>query len=211
MKRKYTKRQIQAQNTKDTIYRSAVALIEQHGFDNITIEDICKDAKVSVGSFYNAFQSKNDIMFRIFKMADDYFETEVATRLQEGTTKEKILRFFHYYAEYNTERGIDFVKRLYSGKNNLFSTKGRAMQNVLSDILREGQAKGDILPSIDVEEINRFLFVTIRGLVYDWCLHDGEYSLTEATETYMQRLLIPFLTEDINEITDETKKSDSPR
>lgn len=202
MKKTPTKRQIQAQHTKDKIYRSAISLIEQHGFDNITIEDICKDAEVSVGSFYNAFQSKNDILGQVFKMADDYFENQVAPQLKNGTTKEKVLQFFHYYAEYNTDRGLDFVKQLYTGKNNLFATKGRAMQKVLSSILREGQEKGEIISTVEAEVINRFLFVTIRGLVYDWCLHDGEYSLTQATSAYTRLLLIPYLIE-------ETKKSDS--
>lgn len=200
-KKKQTKRQLQAQKTKETIYHSAVSLIEQHGFDNITIEDICRDAEVSVGSFYNAFQSKSDILDQIFRLADDYFETVVAEKLTTGTTKEKILKFFIYYGEYNAERGVDFVKQLYTVKNNLFATKGRAMQKVLLDFIKEGQDKGEITSYVDAEEINRFLFVTIRGLVYDWCLHNGDYSLTEAVKQYLPRLILPFL-------TDETKKSD---
>ena len=192
MDKKLTKRQIQAQNTYKKIYDVAIELIEKQGFDNITIAEICKEANVSVGSFYNYFESKHDILNEIFKLADEYFSNTVLTNLGQGTAHNKILKFFNYYGDYNASRGVEFVKQLYTGKNNLFTTRGRPMQNVLKSIIEEGQKSGQISINMTSDEIVRLLFVTVRGIVYDWCLHDGEYDLTESINNYI-KIIAPTL------------------
>lgn len=189
MKKKLTKRQIQAQNTHDKIYNIAIELIESKGFENITVAEICEAANVSIGSFYNYFKSKHDILDNIFRLADDYFLNVVSHNLNEGSSHEKIIKFFHYYGDYNLDRGIDFVKQLYTGKNNLFATKGRPMQAVLQKIIEEGQSTGEISIDMTSEEIVKFLFIAIRGVVYDWCLHDGEYDLSSAIDNYVTLLV----------------------
>jgi len=188
-KKKLTKRQVQAQNTHDKIYNIAIDLIEKKGFENITVAEICKVADVSVGSFYNCFKSKREILDRIFQLADDYFFTVVSDNIHEGTVQDKIIKFFNYYAQYNADRGIDFIKQLYTGKNNLFTTKGRPMQAVLQSIIENGQKTGQVSADMTAEEAVKFLFVAVRGVVYDWCLHDGEYDLTQSIDTYVRRLV----------------------
>jgi hypothetical protein len=98
-------------------------------------------------------------------------------------------KFFHYYGDYNLDRGLDFVKQLYTGKNNLFATKGRPMQAVLQNIIETGQSTGEISIDMTSEEIVRFLFIAVRGIVYDWCLHDGAYDLVCAIDNYVKKLV----------------------
>lgn len=189
MKRKLTRRQIQAQNTQDKIYNIAIELIERKGFENITVAEICKAADVAVGSFYHYFKSKHDILDSIFRLADDYFLNVVADNLKEGTTHDKIIEFFHYYGVYNLDRGIDLIKQLYIGKNNLFTTKGRPMQAVLLKIVENGQKTGEISTDMTSEEIVNYLFIAVRGVVFDWCLHDGGYDLLKFIDSYVRRLV----------------------
>ncbi|MEW9096506.1 MAG: TetR/AcrR family transcriptional regulator [Clostridiaceae bacterium] len=189
VKNKLTKRQIQAQNTQDKVYRTAVELIEKKGFENITVDEICKTAGVSVGSFYNCFKSKNDILDEVYRVADDYFLNVVANDLKEGSTHNRIIAFFRYYADYNVNRGLDFIKQLYNVHNRLFITKGRHMQTVLQSIIEDGQKIGEISTDMTSIEIVDYLFIAVRGVVYDWCLHNGEYDLVEFVDNYVRRLV----------------------
>jgi AcrR family transcriptional regulator len=186
---KMTKRQIQAQKTRERIYQTSVELMEKKGLSNITVEEICKEAGVSVGSFYNCFKTKNDILNEIYEVADDYFLNIVANELTTNSTNDKIVGFFCYYADYNVHRGLDFVKHLYNTSNTMFIKKGRHMQTVLRNIIDEGQKKGDIPSEMQPEEIVEYLFVAARGIIYDWCLHDGKYDLVEFTRSYLRRLV----------------------
>ncbi|WML37380.1 TetR/AcrR family transcriptional regulator [Clostridium sp. OS1-26] len=192
MEEKLTNRQIQAMNTKNNIYNAAAELLENNGYQNIRIEDICKKAGVSVGSFYTHFNSKNDILVEIFKRADDYFREEVSKSLGNKSVFDKIIDYFDYYAKYDESLGIDMAKQLYTFDNKMFITEGRHMQGLLNEIIIDAQKNGYLCLDIPAAEITKQLFVVARGVVYDWCLHDGGYNVREAMRNFIKRMLITY-------------------
>lgn len=187
--RELTKRQIQAQNTKDIIYKTAIEMMEQKGFQNLKVEEICKVAGVSIGSFYNCFKTKNEILDEVFKKLDNYIVEIVPHRLEQGNAVHRIMTFFEIYAEYNVSRGIEFTKQLYGVRNNLFITKGRHLQSALRNIIEYGQNSGELSCDISPDETVEYLFVAVRGAVYNWCLHNGEYDLVAYISNYVKRLI----------------------
>ncbi|MGE5630419.1 MAG: TetR/AcrR family transcriptional regulator [Caulobacteraceae bacterium] len=186
---KMTKRKMQAQQTKEKIYRTSVELMEKKGLSNITVEEICKEAGVSVGSFYNYFESKSDILNEIYDVADEYFMNVVEKEVKNDSINDRIVQFFCYYADYNVNRGLEFVMHLYHTRNTMFIKKGRYMQLVLQKIIEEGQELGEIPKDMLPEEIVEYLFIAARGIIYDWCLHKGQYDLVEFTRNYVRRLV----------------------
>jgi AcrR family transcriptional regulator len=186
---KMTKRQVQAQNTRKKIYKTSVELLESKGLSNITVEEICKVAGVSVGSFYNCFKSKNDILNEIYRDADDYFLFSVAEAINTGSIDERIINFFCYYADYVTHRGIDFIKHLYNTRNTMFIKKGRHMQTVLAKVIAEGQKSGELSSHMSPEKTVEYLFIAARGIVFDWCLYEGQYDLILFTRNYFEQFI----------------------
>jgi len=189
---KLTSRQIQAKATKNKIYQVSIELLKKKGYEDLKVEDICKNAGVSVGSFYNYFKSKNDILMEIFKIADDYFENEVESRLNSTNSLNQIVEFFDYYANYNVLIGIDTMKQLYTFNNKMFVQKGRFMQTLLQEIISKGQSKNQISSIMTIEEISNYLFIAARGIAYDWCIHDGNYDLKEFMHNYFSKLVSIF-------------------
>jgi len=189
---KLTSRQIQAKATKNKIYQVSIELLKKKGYEDLKVEDICKNAGVSVGSFYNYFKSKNDILMEIFKIADDYFENEVENQLNSTNSLNQIVEFFDYYANYNVLIGIDTMKQLYTFNNKMFVQKGRFMQTLLQEIISKGQNKNQISSIMTVEEIGNYLFIAARGIAYDWCIHDGNYDLKEFMHNYFSKLVSIF-------------------
>lgn len=186
---KLTSRQLQAIQTKNKIYETSLSLMELHGYDQITIEQICRKAGVSVGSFYNYFKSKNDILIELYSRADEYFEQEVMPHLTEISMPERIVEYFDFYANFNVNTGIGTMKQLYNSNNSLFIHEGRLMQVFLTQMISAGQAKREITASQPPEYITGFLFIVARGLIYDWCLHNGEYNLRER----MHEMMLPIV------------------
>ena len=174
---KITSRAKQAEITKNNIYECGVKLIRKHGFDKVTIEQIAKEAGVSVGTYYYYFKSKFDLFSETFKRADLYFKTHVSGQLKAKDCPDKIIEFFDRYVDFNYMDGVDMVKKLYKSDNKMFITKGRDMQNILQTIIEEGQTKAQIQSKESAAEITNMLFVAARGVVYDWCLFDGKIDL----------------------------------
>jgi AcrR family transcriptional regulator len=191
--KKLTKRQLQAIQTKSNIYETAIELMKTKNFQDITIEEICGNAGVSVGAFYHYFSSKNDFLIEMYSRADHYFLEEVNQKLISIRPIEKMIEYFVVYAKYNEMMGISTMKQLYNANNHLFITKGRGMQKVLESIIHEGQLEGEILEEMSPEAITEYLFIAARGVTYDWCLHDGQFSLIEQMRQYMWRLVKGFV------------------
>lgn len=190
--KKETNRAKQAEATKNKIYKCGVRLIRKHGFDNVTVEQISKEAGVSVGTYYYYFESKFSIFSEIYKKADEYFLKEVAGKLEAKDCKGQIIEYFDKYADYHYLEGIDFTKKLYTADNKMFITKGRAMQRVLQAIIEEGQKSGQITKEESSAEITRILFMVIRGVVYEWCLNDGKTDLKAEMRKTISKMLCGF-------------------
>jgi TetR/AcrR family transcriptional regulator, fatty acid metabolism regulator protein len=192
-----TRRKIQADSTKKKIYEIAISLMEKKGFAYTTIVEISKKAGVSVGTFYNYFSSKEEIFYDIFKKADEYFERVVTRNLKKsgGTTMEQIVLFFRHYARYDQRRGFHNITQLYGTKTKFFAVKGRYMQELLKSIIAAGQKTGEIAGDMDPDRITEYMFIASRGVVYDWCIHEGSYNLESKMTDYMARLATVFLNE----------------
>ena len=189
---KLTKRQIQALHTKNKIYDTAIELMKEKDYQDIKIEEICSKAEISVGAFYHYFSSKNDFLTEMYSRADHYFQQEVGTHLTSVHTLDMIVEYFDLYAQYNEMIGISTMKQLYHSNNRLFIQKGRAMQTILQNIISKGQQASEVSSSMTSEDITEYLFISARGVIYDWCLHDGNYSLPEKMKQYMEKLVVIF-------------------
>ena len=176
---KLTSRAKQAVATKNRIYECGVSLIGKYGFDQVTVEQIASEAGVSVGTYYYYFESKFELFSEIFNRADEYFLAEVADNLITNSAPEQIVEFFEKYADFTYASGIEMVKKLYTSDNKMFITKGRAMQNILQAIIEKGQACGQITAKMSSMELTDMLFLVARGVIFDWCLRDGDMSLRE--------------------------------
>ena len=193
--KKPTSRKLQADKTRTEIYRVSIALMDKKGFGNTTIEEISRAAGVSVGTFYHYFKSKEDIFFDIYKKADEYFETTVAQKLRTSGLigPEQVVLYFKYYARYNKKRGYDNITQLYNTKNKFFAVKGRYMQELLKEVIAGGQSRKEISSDMSPEDATEFLFIASRGVVYDWCIHEGLYDLEKKMEAYMKKLIEVFI------------------
>ena len=194
MAKNQTSRDRQAVATKNKIYRCGVQLINQHGYDHITVAQIAKKADVSIGTFYHHFQSKFDLMVEIYRLGDVFFSERVPALLaQTDSLPVQVTEYFCLYAQLSLQNGIDMVRSLYVPTNQMFITHGRAMQDMLTDLLRAGQQRGELTAVLPAQQITEKLFVVARGVIFDWCLHNGETDLLAEMRDIMQRQVNSYL------------------
>ncbi|MBN2324967.1 MAG: TetR/AcrR family transcriptional regulator [Spirochaetes bacterium] len=193
-KRNMTTRQEKAIATKNRIYTAAIDLMDRKGFENITIVDISKKAGVSVGAFYHYFKSKNDILAEIFRKADEYFSTLMASGMKKKSVPERIIEYFDHYAKFNKATGVETTQQLFNPKIKFFIKKSRPMLVLLKDLITQGQEKKEIKNDDDPEELVRLLFIMARGIVFEWSLYDGRYDLETVMHKNIETLVSTFRT-----------------
>lgn len=186
---KITNRARQAIASKNKIYKCGVSLIRKYGFDAVTVEQIAKKAGVSVGTYYYYFNSKMDLLKEIFNKADQYFLNEVDGNFEASRCKEKIIEFFDRYADYTLSDGIEMITKLYTSENKLFTLEGRGMQAVILKILKEGQDNNEMSTGVSPEKLARMLFIAARGVIFDWCLYEGQTDLKAEMKFVMETMV----------------------
>lgn len=192
--KRLNKRQLQAEQTKISIFHAALELLERTDFESITVRDIVRKAGVSVGSFYNAYSSKLEVFYQTYEIADGYFEREVGPMLAQKDPIGGILLFFEEYARYNSVRTpIALTRVLYNPDNPYFHRAGsRGMVPILTEQIRRAMDCGALTAARKPDAVAEYLMICARGIVYDWCLAKGRYDLTERIREYIPYLLRAF-------------------
>lgn len=182
-------RTIQSKKTRYKIYDTSIKLFTKHGFESVTIKDITNAANVSVGSFYNYFKSKQDVLYDKYRIADQHFKEFVSEGIPGNNNKEKIQAYMLYYIEFVLTEPFDFTRILYTPSNTLFLKDNRLMQTLLNPILEDAKNMGEFASNLTIREINEYLFLSMRGLIFHWCLHNGSFDLLERARQYLPMII----------------------
>jgi len=191
MKKKVTERSLQALKTKKKLFQSAAKLIAKHGYDNVTVEGICRKAGVSVGAFYHYYISKSDIIVEFFKEIDSFYEEKVVPELTQDAVS-NIVIFFRYYAKFHIDQGIAHTSMFIKIQHEVFLDKTRYMYIKLLELVNDGLAEGVFRVDADPTVIEDYLLVIARGLIFDWSLARGNYDLTAKMEAYIRLAMQSF-------------------
>jgi len=71
---------------KNLIYAAAMKLFTDKGVENVSVEDIALEAKVSYGTFYNFFSKKDDVLMYFFQQKYDKSRRELDQTMGAKTT-----------------------------------------------------------------------------------------------------------------------------
>lgn len=176
--------------TKQAIFDAAMELMKEKGYQGTTIREICRKAGVAVGSFYSYFDGKTDILKPLYAAGDAYFTSAAADSAGEDLA-ENIRVFFRHYARLNLDTGVETLRIMFTPDNEWFGRR-KVMQEVLERILADGLARGQLRPGLEPARLVDNLFLTMRGVCYDWCSRGGTYDL-EARTTECLDFMLPGL------------------
>lgn len=112
-----SKQQLKSKETKGRIFRAAKTILQEKGYEALSIKNICEEAGVSNGSFYHHFKTKDDLL-------SYYIEEQPSINPDlldlPGSAEEAITTIVHVYlnyVEYCKELGLEFISNYYTPKN----------------------------------------------------------------------------------------------
>lgn len=173
--------------TQKIIFDKAMALMSEKGFQGTTVRDICAEAKIPIGTFYNCYKSKIDILKVIYEDGDKYIHDAVEHEFKGKSAIEKLHVFAHHYAQLNVRTGIDVMRVLFYPTNEWFAHT-RPMQSIMLEILEEGKATGELKSDIDSGEIVDYIFDIFRGVCYNWCIRNADFDIAKRMESHISRI-----------------------
>jgi len=196
LEKKMTMRQARAMETKQKIMKAAKILISEKGFENISIDEIAKEAGVSTGSFYTYFKRKEDVVEEL-NQTDFYRLAEIANGMTDKDILERLRYYCKGFLKGIEDIGIEICRQW--TRNNLSPTNMllngeemtkyqydyRAMQSVLA----EGVKRGELADNLPIDDLALLFNAELYGLMIAWCMTDGEMIGSEKTDMFCDTVI----------------------
>ena len=183
-----TKRQKQSINTRRKIIKAGDIVFARKGMDKTQIKDICKEADISIGTFYHYFKNQDDLIVSRFwefdkpytKLTDDDFASKDALK--------NLVEFSLYFAresfrEKNKKATIEYLKARLSVTIEVLRPQNRPYFKILCRIIKVGQDTNQVRKDLTPENIGDIIMIITRGYTFDWANVDGNYNLKKKMET----------------------------
>lgn len=191
-------RKTQTRNTKGKIVAAAWQLFYEQGYEDTTVDEIIRTAQISKGSFYHYFSGKDALLGTLAYLFDEKYEELQDTMDPNMGSFEKLIYLNReLFTMIDNSISIDLLARLLSsqliirGEKSLLD-RSRLYYRLLRKIILEGQEKGELRSDISVGEIVKVYAICERGMMYDWCISGGEYSLRSYSQKMLPLLLADF-------------------
>ena len=192
-----SKQQQKSQETKAKIFRAAKNILKKKGYEGLSIKNICEEAKVSNGSFYHHFKTKDDLLSYYIEEQPGINPDllELPENVQEA--KDAIIYVYLNYVHYCKELGVEFMANYYTPKNQSLNPLIRTerpypivtVHNYLKKCIREKI----LSPSLDLEDITTDIRIIVIGNVFEWCLKNGNTdfggNMKRSLEAYLNGVL----------------------
>jgi AcrR family transcriptional regulator len=193
-KKSLTNRQIGAQITKERIYKSALKLIDEKGYANVSIQDITDAAEVAKGSFYTHFRSKEHILRCTYDEADQ-FHLEAYLSLPDTDFLSMLHTFIHESYKKSETRGKEMLKAISDNQfsddlKDVYKDKSRNLYKCLERIFEKGRVSNMIDASVSNEEYAKIVITVLVGVETMWCLSEDNAKLSETAASTIKTLAL---------------------
>lgn len=189
----FKKNSKETNETKQLLINISMELFKEKDFDDVSIDEICKKAGVTKGSFYHHFDSKYDIPIQQYRAIQNEFYNAY-----EKTFRLSIVHRFEraimWYGEYCTDENLNIItnyhKVMINSDKNKVLRRIEMESKVFNEILTVGAAekvfRDDINTAFYSDMIARFIF----SLLLDWTIFKGNIDLKKELAYLYRNILV---------------------
>lgn len=192
------RQQEKARRSRERLLEAAGKLLSEKNIADVGVREIASEAGCTTGTFYHYFTGKDDIIHHLYEGHDAEMGDILRQMVQTpGMYCRKIQTFFAQNLsgavlmdgwEFTCHRV--FQVRRHSGDENQLYV---GMQELIQKAIEAGELQN----KVPAKEINEYLFVVFRGILYEWCICSPEnlFPLSERLEKMIGYALRSFQNE----------------
>lgn len=179
-----SRRERKKDKTRDCIFRAAVKLFRDKGFEETTVDDITEKADVAKGTFFNYFPRKEAVLGYLSEVwiagAEEDGEAILAAKTP---AREKLILLLCGIAEqYEEDRDlssyvvIQSLSRAFQASEDVY----QRWHDLLAKVIRRGQESREFRRSVDADRAAFVLHGVCMATLFMWLkCADGEFKLQD--------------------------------
>lgn len=188
-----SKQQQKSLETRSRIFSAAKQILKKHGYEALSIKNICEEAGVSNGSFYHHFKTKDDLLSYYIEEQPNINPDLLELPSSPAEARRAIVFVYLNYVRYCKELGVEFMANYYTPKNQSLNPLSRTERSypivTVTNYLQKCSEAGIIHLKYPLEDISTDIRMLVIGNVFEWCLKNGdadfETNMSRSLETYL--------------------------
>jgi AcrR family transcriptional regulator len=178
--------------TRQRIIEVALSMIRSRGYAETTIQGVCTEVGIAIGTFYHYFRSKEEVLLAYIDIENKNLLNFYAQQ-DKSSFARAMLAVTNFYLEMYFFKGVNLVAHVYSMM--LFSTieigklSEYAFQQILQDAFTRGQASGEFSKEISVETFCNLVLGQWFFCTSLWCNNPETYKIKEIFEEQFKQIL----------------------
>jgi AcrR family transcriptional regulator len=176
------RRERRATETRLKLFRAALKLFTERGFQNVTVEDITEGADVGKGTFFNYFESKDHVLGVMTELQMAHVREAVQAAASGKSSIHSTMH--HLFLGLTKEPGQspDFARTVIGAflasdlVREQIEQQMSEGRRLIAGVIAEGQKRGEIDTKLKYDDLALRLQQMLLGTVLLWSLH-GEPEL----------------------------------
>ncbi|MFO7862055.1 MAG: TetR/AcrR family transcriptional regulator [Desulfosalsimonas sp.] len=171
------------------ILDAAIKVFAEQGFHQATISQVAREAGVADGTIYLYFKNKADILSNFFS----YRSRQVFDRFrqvvdQADSAEEKLRNLIRLHlSEFQRDRNMAVVFQREAllaryVKDEYITEVTRMYMDILTEIIRLGQAEGTIRKQLPLGLAKRFILGAVNEVINTWVVTGGDKDMVKMAD-----------------------------
>ncbi|WP_410574004.1 TetR/AcrR family transcriptional regulator [Amycolatopsis sp. cmx-4-61] len=156
----------------ESLLQVAVKLFNERGYDGTSMEDLSRKLGITKSAIYHHVPSKEELLrLAVDRALDGLFEVADATAQLDGRAIDRLEHLVRGSVLVLADR-LPFVTLLLRVRGNTkveraALTRRREFDRLVTDLVKQAEAEGDIRPDVDPSVTARLIFGMVNSLI-EW-------------------------------------------
>ena len=170
-------------STRKKILDASIQIINQKGFNNTTLNDMCQASGVAIGTFYHYFSSTQDILAEILRIEGEEM-SHFSETLKAGSAVEAIESMLVYQLDYFEKKGKEIVAHIYTMEISAHRGSAQLLEllplmDSCTDIIKKAQASKELQEDLDPQRSAMIFLSLIFSYSLNWLSSEEPRTLKE--------------------------------
>ncbi|MCU6792097.1 MULTISPECIES: TetR/AcrR family transcriptional regulator [Paenibacillus] len=181
--------------TKELFLSTSIKLFIEHGFDQVTINQICKEMNVTKTAFYYYFKSKDELISGFFSVDNLMSNDDFLDVLSASDYANQAMKAMEVYIKHIVSAGVKMTKEYYRVylRNEivpLTKDKSSLLGSIIPTLIQRAKDAGQVKNAASAEDLHDSMCYIANGICLHWAMTDGGFDVLEESRRQFENLLI---------------------